>query len=399
MGQEKVFQRHHQRVFFKSQDLDFYLLWAMGFSTYQGAELGECLRIASQINESDLASWVKAWKTMAAHLEQVAAVMQTKGHLVSAHETYLRAMTYYRFASVCQPPQDPDLPATWQRMRECFRKVAELSNPPITPLQIPFEGKTLTGYFMRPAMSGTKRPTLLAVSGGEGVAEDMYFFGGLAGIRRGYNVLMFEGPGQGQAILDGMTVRLDTEVVARQIVDFALELPEVDGKRLAIYGISGGGYAVTRAAAFEKRIKACIANPPIIDLPRVLQSEWGAFQKAPNTVKEMVLGILTRRNPVARLALSKLLWSAGVDRITEYMMKVSEARVEVENIECALLCMVGTADPVECIRQTHECYDRLRGQKAIRVFTPEEGADAHCQVNNLSLSNQTLFDWLDEVLM
>jgi hypothetical protein len=205
----------------------------MGFSTYQGAELGECLRIASQINESDLASWVRAWKTMAAHLEQVAAVMQTKGHLVSAHETYLRAMTYYRFASVCQPPQDPDLPATWQRMRECFRKVAELSNPPITPLQIPFEGKTLTGYFMRPAMSGTKRPTLLAVSGGEGVAEDMYFFGGSAGIRRGYNVLMFEGPGQGQAILDGMTVRLgcvDLSFEPKESTDEIEKTQEIPGQ-------------------------------------------------------------------------------------------------------------------------------------------------------------------------
>ncbi|MCS6881456.1 MAG: alpha/beta hydrolase [Oscillochloridaceae bacterium] len=399
MGQERVFQRHQQHIFFKNQDLDFYLSWAMGFSTYQGAELGECLYIASQINESDPASWVRAWKSMAAHLEQAAAFMQTKSRLVSARETYLRAMTYYRFASLCQSPQDADLPTTWQRMRECFRKVAELSNPPVIPLQIPFDGKTLTGYFMRPDATGARRPTLLAVSGGDGVAEDMYFFGGAAGIRRGYNVLMFEGPGQGQAILDGMSVRLDTEALAHQIVDFALGLPEVDGERLAIYGISGGGYAVTRAAAFEKRIKACIANPSIIDLSRLIQSEWAAFQKAPNALKEMLLRIITRRNPVVQVALSKLLWSMGVNRITEYMEKVKQARVEVEQIECAMLCMVSTADPAECIRQTHECYDRLRGQKAIRVFTAEEGAEAHCQVNNLSLSNQTLFDWLDEVLM
>ncbi|MCS7055721.1 MAG: hypothetical protein NZM18_06045, partial [Thermoflexales bacterium] len=92
------------------------------------------------------------------------------------------------------------------------------------------------------------------------------------------------------------------------------------------------------------------------------------------------------------------LWAAGVQRVTDYFDKISQARVEVEHIACAMLCMVSTSDPAECIRQTHECYDRLRGQKAIRVFTAEEGADAHCQVNNLSLSNQTMFDWMDEVL-
>lgn len=306
-------------------------------------------------------------------------------------------MTYYRFASVCQPPHDPALPATWQKMRACFVKAAELFDPPILPLRIPFEGKALNGYFMRPDAREVKRPTLLAVSGGEGVAEDMYFFGGAAGVQRGYNILMCEGPGQGQAILDGMTVRADTETLAERIVDFALGLPGVDPERLALYGISGG-YAVTRAAAFEKRIKACIANLPIIDLAGLIRSEWGALQGAPNVIKDAPASLMAQRSPVSRVSLSKLLWAAGVERVTEYFDKISQARVPVENIACAMLCMVSASDPPECVRQTCACYDRLRGQKAIRVFTAEEGADAHCQVNNLGLSNQVMFDWLDAVL-
>lgn len=398
MAQEKIFQRHARRVAFKDADLDFYLLWAMGFSAYQGAEVGECLYAASQVNERDPSSWVGAWLAIADRLAQAAESMQAKGRRVSARETYLRAMTYYRFASVCQSPHAPALPTTWQKMRACFCQAAELFDPPIIPLRIPFEGKALTGYFMRPDAREVKRPTLLAVSGGEGVAEDMYFFGGAAGVQRGYNILMCEGPGQGQAILDGMTVRTDTETLAERIVDFALGLPGVDPERLALYGISGGGYAVTRAAAFEKRIKACIANPPIIDLAGLIRSEWGALQGAPNVIKDALVSLLARRSAVSQVSLSKLLWAAGVERVTEYFDKISQARVEVENITCAMLCMVSTSDPAECIRQTHECHDRLRGQKAIRVFTAEEGADAHCQVNNLSLSNQVMFDWLDEVL-
>jgi hypothetical protein len=32
------------------------------------------------------------------------------------------------------------------------------------------------------------------------------------------------------------------------------------------------------------------------------------------------------------------------------------------------------------------------------IFTKEQGGEAHCQVNNLALPNQAIFDWLDEVL-
>jgi hypothetical protein len=32
------------------------------------------------------------------------------------------------------------------------------------------------------------------------------------------------------------------------------------------------------------------------------------------------------------------------------------------------------------------------------LFTAEEGAEDHCQLAALSLSNQRIFDWLDEAL-
>jgi len=50
------------------------------------------------------------------------------------------------------------------------------------------------------------------------------------------------------------------------VVDLALSLPDVDPKRIAIKGISQGGYWIPRAAAFEKRIAAAIADPGVIDV-------------------------------------------------------------------------------------------------------------------------------------
>jgi dipeptidyl aminopeptidase/acylaminoacyl peptidase len=42
-------------------------------------------------------------------------------------------------------------------------------------------------------------------------------------------------------------------------VDWAEQQPQIDPDRIAIWGVSLGGYYAPRAAAFEKRLKACIA--------------------------------------------------------------------------------------------------------------------------------------------
>jgi len=42
-------------------------------------------------------------------------------------------------------------------------------------------------------------------------------------------------------------------------------------------------------------------------------------------------------------------------------------------------------------------YDALKCPKKYVLFTVQEGAEDHCQVAALSLSNQRIFDWLDEV--
>jgi len=42
--------------------------------------------------------------------------------------------------------------------------------------------------------------------------------------------------------------------------------------------------------------------------------------------------------------------------------------------------------------------DALTCPKRYILFTVEEGAEEHCQCGALSLSNQKIFDWVDETL-
>src|SRR5690606_32588527 len=80
--------------------------------------------------------------------------------------------------------------------------------------------------------------------------------------------LIGEGPGQVGCLClhPELKFRPDYEKPIGAMLDFALARPEVASERLALYGISFGGYFVTRAAEHDRRIKALIANSPIIDL-------------------------------------------------------------------------------------------------------------------------------------
>ncbi|MEU4125175.1 MULTISPECIES: alpha/beta hydrolase family protein [Streptomyces] len=124
----------------------------------------------------------------------------------------------------------------------CFRAAAALFTPVIEPVEIPYEDTTLPGYFYRVDDSGTPRPTLIMHNGFDGTAEELHFFGAMAAVERGDNVLAFDGPGMpGPRHHQGPVFRPDWESVITPVVDFAETLPEVDDSRIALVGLSMGG--------------------------------------------------------------------------------------------------------------------------------------------------------------
>jgi alpha-beta hydrolase superfamily lysophospholipase len=288
---------------------------------------------------------------------------------------------------------------TWQKAQWCFQQVVALFNPPIEPVQVPFEGKSLPGYFLRANHENKKSPTLIMIGGGETCAEELYFWVGPAGVRRGYHVLLVDLPSQGMTPFEGLFFRTNTEVPIQSVVDYTLSRKEVDSERLAIFGISGGGYMVSRAVPFEKRIKACAASAPIVDIHRLATAEFPpALLKSPGFFKDLLIRLAGLKSPIPMIALEKFCWQAGVSKISEALEMAQCAKVEkINEITCPVLCMVGEGESEEQMTQAREFYDALTSPKEFRIFTAADGADAHCQINNLFLLHQVLFDWLDRV--
>ncbi|GAC1429077.1 MAG: hypothetical protein NVS4B1_21740 [Ktedonobacteraceae bacterium] len=103
-----------------------------------------------------------------------------------------------------------------------------------------------------------KPPVVVLVPGLDSVKEELHTYGDDF-LRRGMAVLAIDGPGQGEMEFEH-PMRHDFEVPIRYAIDYLENQPDVDASRVGLMGVSMGGYYVTRAAAFEPRVKAVIAN-------------------------------------------------------------------------------------------------------------------------------------------
>jgi pimeloyl-ACP methyl ester carboxylesterase len=288
-------------------------------------------------------------------------------------------------ALIAISPRDPRFRETYGTYRATFRRSAALQDIPFEIVDLPFEGRSLSGYFLRAEGRAEQRPTLIVL--GDRFAEELYFWGG-APRRRGYHVLLIDQPGQGITPFDALYTRVDAEVPVRAMVDYLSSRSEVDPSRIALYGIASAGYMATRAVAFEKRISACIADTPLDDMESLMMAEAPASSH------------LSESERALRSTLFDLTaWQAGKTQLSELVEVFKGMKVDdVSRITCPMLCLVSTGEVAERIRQTRKIYALLSNpKKAFHLFTEEEGADAHNQVNNLSLLHAIVLDWLDEV--
>ena len=394
------------KLHFTDQTFSFELLRTASYGLYGGSEIGEVLATANEIHEGDFESWHVAWQRTAACVEALATHALQQGHRVSARQAFLRASNYYRTAEFFLAPDDPRRRPTFEKSRTTFWKFLELSGLYVERVRIPYEGTTLPGYFYRVDDSSVARPTLLALGGFDSTGEELYFFAAAPALQHSYNILTFEGPGQSKPLrTEHLPARPDYEVPVRAAVDYLLTRPEVDHERIALMGSSLGGYYAARAAAFEPRIKALISHGVFFD--------WWATQiktkpalgfllskvKTPRAI-QAILNVAMRFNSELRWSVKNAMWVLGVETPGEVIHEIQHYSLKdvVGLIQQPTLILHGAKDHFIPQEQVDMLCAGLKAPKTLRVFTQEEGAEEHCQMGNLALMHQVLFDWLDETL-
>ena len=231
-----------------------------------GCEVNEAFLVLEKAKKNNDQSWIKEWATMAGKLERAAEVFTKAGQTLNARQQYLRASAYYQVAMFSLSPTDERLFTYLTRSRELFHKAAKLFSPQIEIVDIPFGDARLPAYFMSGGQG--KRPTLLVINGGDSTNEEMIHFIGFVAAQRGWNCLVFEGPGQWSALQmnPGLVLRPNYEKPVTAAVDYLLQRDDVDPEKIALYGLSLSSQLAVRAVAYEKRICACICNGgPVVD--------------------------------------------------------------------------------------------------------------------------------------
>ena len=285
-----------------------------------------------------------------------------------------------------------------------------LSDPPVAPISIPFDGLSLPAYVLPAEGHASEvRPLIILTNGYDGTITDMYFASAVAATRRGYHVLMFDGPGQGSMLVrHGTHLRADWEVVIRAVVDVALTLPNVDPARIVLSGWSLGGYLAPRGASGEHRLAACIADPGqfgMRDGVTAYAVRMGAPPEAarePARLDQAILDRMQQQIDSDRIQhwtfVQRGFWVHGVPDLRGYLVAAMDFTMEgrANLIQCPTLLTLAENDPLTA--STQQLYDAMTCPKTIIRFAEREGAGSHCEMGNRSLLNRRTFDWLDETL-
>jgi alpha-beta hydrolase superfamily lysophospholipase len=395
------------KFLFEDDTFAFETLRTTGFANYFGADLGEVLATARQITDGDQASWHQAWKATAARVAELGERSLAAGHRVTARENLLRASNYYRNAAAFvldNPGENPEVAALYAAQIDTFAAASALFDHPAEAVAIPYQDTTLPGYLFLVDDSGAARPTIIYTSGYDSTSQECYFVLAVAAMRRGYNVLAFDGPGQGGALhLQRLVMRPDWEAVITPVVDYALTRPEIDPDRIAGFGYSLGGIC-SPAPRPSSRLAALILDDGVHDLASGFADNMPPFltdwvHEGHDEYAIPVLTLLMSVSPQLAWAVRNGMWVFGVENYAELLRTAAKYTLDgvADQIVAPTLIMEGEHDTL-LQGQPERVEKALTAAKTTRVtLTEDEGAGEHTHAGALARAHQVMFDWLDTV--
>jgi fermentation-respiration switch protein FrsA (DUF1100 family) len=370
---------------------------SLNIALSSGAQIGEidqacrpALEAANRGDDAGVSVLTDGLITLGDRVASMADSDLARGRRLSAGTKFRRAAVYYSTAERLYAPLDAERKALYAKMLGTFSKFVEHSGVAVTRVEIPYKGDTLAALFVKApnASAATPGPCMVHFDGFDAYKEMLYLNGmpdALAA--RGISTLIVDHPGVGEALrLKGMTVEPRIEVAAGAAVDYLEERAEVDHERVGIMALSMGGYYAPRAAAFEKRFKACVAWGANYD--------WGGVQRA--RYENAKIG-----RPVPHFW-EHLKWALGKPTVEEALAFGDQINLRgiLHQIVCPILISHGENDRQIAVKYAQMTYDDCINspKRELKIHTKEEVAAEHCSVDNGTVAIDYMADWLAEVL-
>lgn len=370
---------------------------AVNLALGMGAAIGEIDDVSGPLKEASLRRdpqaaeiFFAAWSGLADRLVTLAQQDVQRQRRMSAGHKLKRAAIYYLQAERMQSAHFTDRSKAFRSMLECFRKYVEFTNQPVEFVEVPYKGTILPALFV-PAQGaeGGRAPCMVHFDGLDVTKEILYMLGMGSALReRGVSVLLVDNPGVGEALrLHGLTNFPEAEVPAAACVDYLEGRDDVDASRIGIMALSLGGYHAPRAAAFEPRLRCCVAWGAIYD--------WGATQRYRYESQD-------QRLPVPHYW-DHVMWVFGEKSIDAMLATAARMTLEgvLHRVRCPILVTHGENDRQirldQAKRVVAECVNSSKAE--LFVHTLKDGGAEHCSVDNIQVGIDTIADWVQETMV
>lgn len=389
-----------ERRFFHDQAFHFQTLRALNNVRSDGAETGEVLEIIANIRQGDTASWYHAWEAAArCIILQAARIADAR----SRGQSLLRAHNYLRTAEFFLAPSDPKRASTFRRNVDAFEAGLDAMQVQRERTRIPYGQHYLNAIFY-PGPAGAEPQQLLVLCGGfDSTLEELYFVLVPEAHDRGFDVLTFEGPGQGAVLREQkLTCTSEWELPTKAVLDahFARHPPR--GKTIMI-GMSMGGYLAPRAAAFDRRIDGVVAYDVLYDFGAVARATVPAFAlwlraRRWDALLSALIAAKIRLSTGFAWSVANGQWVLGtagametLDALDSYTLALVAGRIRSD-----VLILVGADDHFIPTGQAESFARALTTARSVRTIIYERGSggSAHCQMGAQSLWHADLFDWI-----
>src|SRR5665647_1357315 len=249
-----------------------------------------------------------------------------------------------------------------------------------------------------PSAQPDSRGTIVIHGGFDSFIEEFYSLA-VYFSNNGYEVILFEGPGQGAALKKfGLPLTCQWEKPVKAVLDhFQLD-------NVTLLGISMGGWLCFRAAAYEPTIHRVIALSIAFDymqIPSLLIQLLVKVLLQSRRLMDYLARLKMNANYQERWGINNLMYITKTTTpmdATDVLLQFNEHNRHSELVKHDVLILTGAEDHFIPLKMHYKQVNALKNAKSVtaRIFTKEDQAQNHCQIGNIGLALDVMEKWMKE---
>lgn len=351
--------------------------------TYGNKACDEDQVISALASVKNIDEWYEAWISIAKE------TINSNKHMHAAY--------YYRMAEFFLKHNDSRKELVFKNCLLEFNLGFIQNDITFERIKIPYEN----GYMKCFKMDAENSKETILVCGGYDSFIEEFVLQVNDFVKKGYSVILFEGPGQGECINQGIYFTDAFHKATSKVIDF------FDLKICAFVGISWGGYFALESAANEPRINKVVAYDVLDDGLEVMTNVYpspikqiirmlikGQHEKAIN----FLCSRIGKKSVIADWMLAQGMYITGSSTPFEMYLKLNKHNLsgQLHNIMQDVLLLGGEKDHYVPGVQLERCKDGIRNARSltIRMFLESEGGHQHCQIGNHTIATDYILKWI-----